>query len=327
MKTAGFDLGTNSIGICVRNDEQSPNITEQLDFFSALIFPSGVGNGKSGEFSYAAQRTQKRSARNLYKTRKYRIWGTLALLIEHKMCPLTIDELDQWRRYDKKKGLKRQYPVNVQKFEQWVRCDFDGDGISEYTPYQLRKELMEIKYNFENETDRFKLGRALYHIAQRRGFKSSKGETKVEQEKKEIKYNVESEEESISFKESEEKRSKALTEYMAAHNCSTIGCAFACMEKEGIRIRGSEYQAVRSQYRDEINAIFKYQGLDQLNPDFCRCILSTKKDEGTIFYKRPLRSQKGLVGKCTLEPKKPRCPICHPDFEEFRALTFINNIS
>lgn len=326
MKTAGFDLGTNSIGICVRNDEQSPNITEQLDFFSTLIFPSGVGNGKSGEFSFAAQRTQKRSARNLYKARKYRIWGTLALLIQHKMCPLTIDELDQWRRYDKKKGLKRQYPVNAQKFEQWVRCDFDGDGISEYTPYQLRKELMEIKYNFENESDRFKLGRALYHISQRRGFKSSKGETKAEQKKKENKHNIESEEENISLKESEEKKSKALTEYMAAHNCPTIGCAFALMEKEGIRIRGSEYQAVRSQYRDEIIAIFKYQGLDQSNPDFCRRIMSTKKDEGTIFYKRPLRSQKGLVGKCTLEPQKPRCPICHPDFEEFRALTFINNI-
>ena len=326
MKTAGFDLGTNSIGICVRNDEQSHNITEQLDFFSTLIFPSGVGNGKSGEFSFAAQRTQKRSARNLYKARKCRIWGTLALLIEHKMCPLTIDELDQWRRYDKKKGLKRQYPITAQKFEQWVRCDFDGDGISEYTPYQLRKELMEIKYNFENETDRFKLGRALYHIAQRRGFKSSKGETKVEQEKKENKHNVESEEENISLKESEEKKSKALTEYMAAHNCPTIGCAFSLMEKEGIRIRGSEYHAVRSQYRDEIITIFKYQGLEQSNPDFCRCILSTKKDEGTIFYKRPLRSQKGLVGKCTLEPQKARCPICHPDFEEFRALTFINNI-
>ena len=77
MKTAGFDLGTNSIGICVRNDEQSPNITEQLDFFSTLIFPSGVGNGKSGEFSFAAQRTQKRSARNLYKARKYIAYGEL----------------------------------------------------------------------------------------------------------------------------------------------------------------------------------------------------------------------------------------------------------
>jgi len=33
-----------------------------------------------------------------------------------------------------------------------------------------------------------------------------------------------------------------------------------------------------------------------------------------------------LVGKCKLEKGKPRIPISHPAFEEFRALQFINNI-
>ena len=321
----GIDLGTNSIGICVRDPEKSTNITEQLDFFSTLIFPSGVGNGKSGEFSYAAQRTQRRSTRNLYKVRKYRIWSTLALLIEYKMCPLSFEELDQWRGYNKTKGLKRQYPLNAKRFEQWVRLDFNADGKRDYTsPYQLRKELVEIKYDFEKETDRFKLGRALYHIAQRRGFKSSKGETIKEQEIKDI--DLETEEKIVPLKQSEENKAKNLTEYMEKHNCPTVGCAFAELEKEGRRIRNSEYQAVRSQYWDEIVSIFQFQGLNETHSDFCCRILSTKKGEGTIFYKRPLRTQKGLIGKCTLEPNKPRCPICHPDYEEFRAYSFINNI-
>ncbi|WP_293299071.1 hypothetical protein, partial [Pedobacter sp. UBA4863] len=43
-------------------------------------------------------------------------------------------------------------------------------------------------------------------------------------------------------------------------------------------------------------------------------------------YKRPLRSQKGLIGKCTLEPNKYRAPISHPSFETFRAWSFLNNI-
>src|SRR5690606_14649838 len=43
-------------------------------------------------------------------------------------------------------------------------------------------------------------------------------------------------------------------------------------------------------------------------------------------FQRPLRSQKGLIGKCTLEPNKTRCPISHPKFEEYRAWSFINNI-
>src|SRR5690606_25409281 len=50
------------------------------------------------------------------------------------------------------------------------------------------------------------------------------------------------------------------------------------------------------------------------------------KNDGSIFYKRPLRSQKGLIGKCTLEPNKYRAPISHPAFETFRAWSFLNNI-
>src|SRR5690606_8314910 len=38
------------------------------------------------------------------------------------------------------------------------------------------------------------------------------------------------------------------------------------------------------------------------------------------------RSQKGLIGKCTLETNKSRCPISHPKFEEYRAWSLLNNI-
>ena len=174
-KIVGFDLGTNSIGISIRNRDKGSDIKDQLEYFSSIIFKSGVGKGKTGEFSYAAERTKKRSVRRLYQSRKYRIWATLELLIENGLCPLSIDNLNRWRIYDKTKGLKREYPVDNIRFEQWVRLDFNGDGVADYSsPYQLRAELMERQYDFSLEEDRFKLGRALYHIAQRRGFKSWK---------------------------------------------------------------------------------------------------------------------------------------------------------
>lgn len=50
------------------------------------------------------------------------------------------------------------------------------------------------------------------------------------------------------------------------------------------------------------------------------------KLEHAIFYQRPLKSQKGLVGHCVFEPKKTKCPVSHPLFEEFRMLSFINSI-
>ena len=248
----------------------------------------------------------------------------MKLLIENGYCPLTMEDLEKWSRYDKAKGLKRQYPIHATQFEQWVRLDFDGDGKADYSsPFELRAELMERQFDFTNQIEKYKLGRALYHIAQRRGFKSSKGETIKEQEENE---SFEDFDISDELKKSEVKKSGELEKYMDAHNLPTVGCAFAHLEKNGIRVRNSKYQAVRSQYKKEIEKIFKFQsGLDK-DGDFYRRLVSEKKGEGTIFYKNPLRSQKGQVGTCTLEPSKSRCPISHPDFENFRAWCLINNI-
>ena len=321
-ETLGIDLGTNSIGLTKRNTELGNNIVDQLEYFSSIIFKKGVGIGKSGEFSYAAERTKNRSTRRLYQARKYRIWETLDVLMKYGFCPITEGELNQWRKYDKAKGLKRQYPNGAIKFEQWVRLDFNGNGVADYTsPYQLRAELANMQFDFSKETDKFKFGRALYHIAQRRGFKSSKGETLKEQEKeaeeKDLAPDIEIQ---IDLKKSEEKKSKDLIAYLEENKLATVGCCFYQLEKEGVRIRASKYQAVRSQYEKEIEYIFTFQNELQVDSDFYRAI------HKAIFFKRPLRSQKGLVGKCTLEPTKERCPISHPDFEEFRGWSFINNL-
>jgi CRISPR-associated endonuclease Csn1 len=326
-KTFSVDIGTASIGHTTRNTDNGSGIIEQLENFGSVIFQKGVGNSKTGEFSYAAERTKHRSSRRLYQARKYRIWETLKVLIESGFCPLSMEDLNKWRKYNKANRWKRQYPVDAEKFEQWVRLDFDGDGKADYSsPYQLRAELATTQLDFSLEINRYKLGRALYHMAQRRGFKSSKGETLKEQEettKESVDGTIELD--IASLKKSEEKQSKNLVAYMEDNNLKTVGCAFAKLEQDGIRIRASIYQAVRSQYKEEIKYIFEFQnGLDT-NSDFFNRIYSDRKD-GSIFYKRPLRSQKGLVGKCTLEPTKPRCPISHPKFEKFRAFAFINNI-
>lgn len=325
QKILGLDLGTNSIGISVRNLEIVGNVNQQLEYFTSIIFPSGVGNGKAGEFSYAAERTKHRSARRLNQARRYRIWRTLEVLIQYHMCPLSEDDLTKWRTYDKEKGLKREYPIHAHAFEQWVRLDFDMDGVPEYSsPYQLRAELMTRQFDFENEIERYKLGRAIYHIAQRRGFKSSKGETLQQQE------NIASGEDvdvASEMKKSEEKKSKDLTIYMKENGCPTVGCAFYAMEQHGIRVRANEkYQVVRSLYEEEIRSIFTYQEGLQQEGDLLKILLSRKEGEGSVFYKRPLRSQKGKVGACTFEKNKTRCPISRPEFETFRAWTIINNL-
>jgi CRISPR-associated endonuclease Csn1 len=326
-KIFGFDLGTNSIGWALRDT----NLTEnQIEKFGVLTFNKGVGLGKTGEYSYAAQRTKKRSTRRLYQARKYRLWATLEVLIDEGYCPLPIEDLNKWRHYSKEEARKnnnagRVYPVWNTAFDAWIKLDFDNDGKPDYTsPYQLRKELAETKLDFSKEENRFKLGRALYHIAQRRGFKSSRKGSDDTKEK-EINDN-----EVMDLQYSEKKKNKVIAGFREKYtDAKTIGWLFALLENDKIRIRESIAQyAIRENYKDEIKYIFQeIQKLGLEHSLYKKLVESDKnKNDGSIFYKRPLRSQKGLIGKCTLEPNKYRVPISHPAFETFRAWSFLNNV-
>lgn len=330
QKVLGLDLGTNSIGSSVRNLDLSDDLKGQLEFFSSDIFRSSVNKESNGrEYSLAAQRSAHSRSRGLNEARRRKLWATLDLLIKYGFCPMSPESLMRWRTYDKQRGLFREYPIDDKNFNAWILLDFDGDGKPDYSsPYQLRRELVIRQFDFDQPIERYKLGRALYHIAQHRGFKSSKGETLSQQETN-SKQSLTDDTADVAgeMKASEEKLSKGLSTYMKENNLLTVGAAFAQLEDEGVRVRNNnDYRAIRSQFQREIETIFKFQqGLSVENELYER-LVSEKKNIGTIFYKRPLRSQRGYVGKCTLERTKPRCAIGHPLFEKFRAWTLINNI-
>lgn len=294
-KILGVDLGTNSIGLTCRDGEE-------FSWYGVYTFKKGVGEGKSGEFSYAAERTKHRSSRRLYNARRYRKWETLKILIHHGFCPLSIDNLNNWKHY--KKGEGRIFPLNDILFQEWIKLDFNGDGIPDYSsPFQLRRLLINQELDLSVAENKYKIGRALYHIAQRRGFKSSRKSGANEK--------------TAVFKGSNETKTIGRNEYenlIIEHG--SLGAAFAFLEDQNIRVRNR--YTLRSDYQTEVKKIIEVQGID--DETFLDNI------EKAIFFQRPLRSQKGLIGKCTLEPNKSRCPISHPTFEEYRAWSFINNI-
>ena len=63
-KILGLDLGTNSVGWAIR-DTDSVEANQIIDY-GVLVYKKGVGDGKSGEFSLAAERRKNRSKRRLY---------------------------------------------------------------------------------------------------------------------------------------------------------------------------------------------------------------------------------------------------------------------
>ncbi len=246
-KIIGLDLGTNSIGWSIRNTILQEN---QIEKCGVVTFNKGVGSEKGIEYSFAAERTKNRSLRRRYEAHKYKLWTTLEILIDNDYCPLPIDNLNKWRKYEK--GIGRKYPVNNLAFNNWIKLDFNGDNKPDYSsPYQLRLEFITQKSDFSEKENRYKLGRILYHIAQHRGFKSSK--------------KVKDKEDNISEQDlvgAEKKRAKFIEDLCIKHNVLTVGAAFAMEEKEGTRIRKNLHQhVIRKQLQNEVKQIFNFQNL------------------------------------------------------------------
>ncbi len=295
-KILGLDLGTNSIGWAVVDTEN--NTSYELINKGVRIFQEGVKIEKGIEGSKAAERTGYRSARRIKFRRKLRKYQTLKVLIEHDMCPLSMKELLKWRNYkDPETGEQKTfklYPEN-DSFLAWQQTKDEKNGKKVKNPYYYRSLSASQKLDWSNQEDRFKIGRAFYHITQRRGFLSNRLET---------------------TKESDGKVKKAIAEISEAKGEHTLGQYFYEKYLKGEKIR-NQYTHREAHYLKEFEAICQMQ---QLSPNL---VTALKK---AIFYQRPLKSQKGMIGKCPFETNKSRCAVSTPAFEEYRMLCFINNI-
>lgn len=322
-KIFGIDLGTHSYGWALRDENLENN---QLVYAGVIRFDSGVGTDKSGGvFTYNSLRTKDRGIRNRYQAEKYRKFELLKWLVQYDMCPLTMEELYAWKRYVKPSrrddlGESRRFPKENEKFIKWLFYDFNYNTKS-ITPsynniYELRSSLTHA--NPENTFQiKHKIGRALYHIAHHRGFKSSK-KIKSDEEKDdslEIKNLSE-----IVLNGAENKKAKEIDKLLSKHNVKTISEAFASELSSGRRVRKDLQQyAIRTYQKAEAEIILKNNGFRSDSIEFKNLI-------NAIFFQRKLKTQKGNIGKCTLEKNKTRCYISHYSFEEFSIREFLNNI-
>lgn len=295
MKKIGIDLGSASLGWVITEDGVilKKGVTR---------FDTGMMKGQSGGYvSPTRDRREVRSKRNLIRARKYRKTELLKVLVGNSCVPLSNIELEVWSKY--KKGRVQKFPEN-ESFLKWLACDFTYEGGVKYkNPYELRVKALDKKLT------NHEFGRALYHLVQRRGYKDI-GETDSETEKQ------------IS-RRSESGFQKALDE-----NDKIISKALL-NEFLNKNKRARNQYPYREEYRYELEELCKVQGYNISK--------SAEKKENyndkfvgnlwkAIIWQRDLKSQKGTIGKCTLEPKKLRCPISHPIFEIFRAWSFINTI-
>ena len=284
-KVLGLDAGTNSLGWAIVEETETGYILEDK---GVHIFQEGVARDKNNEKPAVQDRTDARALRRRYFRRRLRKIELLRVLVRYGLCPpLTEEQLEAWRE-------KKRYPLDA-AFLRWQRTDDNA----ERNPYHDRYRALTETLDLSDERHRHALGRALYHLAQRRGFLSNRKEAGNGKEEGAVQSGIEN-----------------LSAEMEKAGCRYLGEYFYQLYRRKEKIR-KRYTSRNKHYLAEFNAICERQRL----PEEWRKALHR-----AIFFQRPLKSQKGSVGKCTFERKKSRCPVSHPRFEEFRMRSFINNI-
>jgi CRISPR-associated endonuclease Csn1 len=157
-KILGLDLGTNSIGWAVVDDDQKSILDTGV-----YIFPEGVNRDTKGaEISKNENRRNKRQARRQYFRNRLRKAKLVQVLIQQGMFPdisilFHAYHLNGQQKFTAKLFKILQQPVLCEELKYFFSLD----------PYQLRKEALE------RELTNFEIGRILYQFTQRRGYKES----------------------------------------------------------------------------------------------------------------------------------------------------------
>lgn len=222
-KVLGLDLGTNSLGWALVDESENEYtlIDKGVD-----IFQEGVARDKNNEKPAVQDRTSARALRRHYFRRRLRKIELLKILIRYDLCPPLPEELlTAWQK-------EKRYPQD-NEFLRWQRTDDNGDR----NPYHDRYVALSERLDLGNRTQRWLLGRALYHLAQRRGFLSNRKEAGNEKEDGTVKECI-----------------KNLSAEIAAAGCRYLGEYFYGLYQHKERIR-DKYTSRNEHYLAEFNAI------------------------------------------------------------------------
>ncbi|NCI47376.1 type II CRISPR RNA-guided endonuclease Cas9 [Sediminibacterium soli] len=250
-KILGLDLGVTSIGWSVVTEKED---TKEILGMGSRIIPLSTddkdefssGNKISKNQKNTTRRTQRKGY-DRYQLRRKRL--TEILISKNMFDPalFTLTPLQLW-------GLRAKAAGDMSK------------------PHKIQDNAKVTLQEF---------GRILYHLNQKRGYKSSRSDANLD--KKETEYVAEV---------------KNRHQQIREQNL-TIGQNFLRLLNENANYRIKQQVFPREAYMEEFDSICRQQQKhhpDQITDDF----IDQVKNE-IIYYQRKLKSQKGLVSICDFE--------------------------
>jgi CRISPR-associated endonuclease Csn1 len=258
-----------------------------------------LGDGEGKEVSKNASRTGARGVRRQFFRRRLRKKVLLKALAQYNMCPLNEEDFENWKQ-------SKSFPEEI--LATWFAMN----------PYDLRHRALTEKLTL------MEIGRVFYHFIQRRGFLSNsrKGGT----------------EDGAIFKGNLKEGKIGIDDTLKNIEDKTLGSYLnEIRPKDRVPFKNAlervrNRYTTRKMYVDEFEQVWNAQSkfhsdlTDDLKQLFGGRKLDGYKEDGILFHQRPLRSQKHLVGNCTFEPKKTKCPLSAIPFEEFRVWQWVNTV-
>lgn len=197
------------------------------------------------------------------------------------------------RRGDRIKIRKQRTLDLIHKYG--LDFDISGDIERLENPYKLRAKAVEQKLAADE------LGRVFFHLAQRRGFKSNRKETRGSAGGK--------------LKNATEALRKATDDKTLGQFQNESGKYRFADQFDGDVIKDGALYPTRDMYLDEFHKICDVQNVpDEMRRDF----------ENAIFYQRNLLPPQ--IGHCMFEPDELRAYKYTPAFQKWRALQQLNQL-
>ncbi|HUW62516.1 MAG TPA: type II CRISPR RNA-guided endonuclease Cas9 [Candidatus Bathyarchaeia archaeon] len=296
----GLDLGANSVGwALIRTSNGEP---EQCLAMGVRIFDAAVGGtlldlqaGK--EQSPNVKRRNARMLRRQTERRARRRIKVAHLLQEARLLPSgDLDTLAQ----------RHEFFLSLDRA---ICARHMAEAPTQFLhtfPYWLRARALDIALAPDE------LGRALYHLAQRRGFLSNRKSTAKEDE------------DSGTVKPAIEE----LASQMAESGARTLGEFLSRIDPaDPHQRRIRERWTSRQMYKEEFNAIWQAQ--QPFHPELLTTDIRNRLFQA-VFFQRPLRIQKHLIGMCQFEfrgyyPRR-RAPLALLAAQRFRLLQKVNDL-
>ncbi len=323
----GLDIGTNSVGwTLVALEGGKPS---RLEAAGVRVFEAGLANLKKdgrGEGRAAHRRTARSRRRNLDR-RARRLSLLFGRLQGAGLLPRPTggsSAYDRPRQRPKKSVRERReerermakerrgvlVPLDRELSRKWrKKLGLPRSEVSPKLPFYLRAAALDEKL------EPFEIGRALYHLGHRRGFKSN---SKAEPDEAGGKKAKDARKKLSDMKQD----MKALGNILESRGL-TLGQYFSTCDplKEKEHIRGRHTS--REMYEREFNAIWAAQA--EHYPDILASELK-KRVWWPIFHQRPLKSARKFVGFCEYEKGKRRARWALLDAQRFRYLQKINDL-